>query len=89
MPITNTPILTEANKKWINENSHLYTIAEMEFKIKQDGNNQVTNKVLGSYVRYYKLPYKRDMNYKKSERRKSLPISDEFFNIDNYKNMIV
>ena len=65
------------------------TIAEMEFKIKQDGNNQVTNKVLGSYVRYYKLPYKRDMNYKKSERRKALPTSDEFFNIENYKNLIV
>jgi hypothetical protein len=89
MPITNKPVLTEPNKKWINENSHLYTIHDMEFKIRQDGNQEVNKNTIRAYVVYNKLPYKRDMNFSKKKRRESVTNNSDFFRIEEYKNMIV
>ena len=73
-----TPLLTPENKEWIKANSANYTAKEMGDKF------GVSQQCIFSFIDYHQLPMKR-----LQVRRKPVIIESEFFNIDNYKNLIV
>ena len=72
------PLLTPENKDWIRANSANYTAKEMGDRF------GVSQQCIFSYVEYHGLPIKR-----LQVRSKPVIIETQFFNIDNYKNLIV
>ncbi len=72
------PLLTPENKEWIRDNSDKFTAKQIGDML------GVSQQCIFSYVEYHGLPIKR-----LQIRTKPEIIESEFFNIDNYKNMIV
>ena len=71
MPITNTPVLTEENKKWLSSHSAKFTAREISDWMRID------EKVIRSYCAYHKLEVKKpDGNY--------TPPESIYFNVDAY-----
>ena len=73
-----TPLLTPEHKDWIKANSANYTAKEMGDKF------GVSQQCITSFVKCHNLPRKMQQIRTKREI-----IETQFFNIDNYKNMIV
>jgi len=73
-----TPLLTPENKDWIKANSANYTAKEIGDRF------GVSQQCIFSYIEYHGLPIKR-----LQIRTKQVIIESEFFNIDNYKHLII
>ena len=71
MPITNTPVLSEDNKKWIRNNSSKFTAKEIADYF------GVYQQLITRFCRHHKLSLKKSTNETK-------PIESEFFNVVNY-----
>ena len=73
-----TPLLTPENKDWIKSNSANYTAKEIGDML------GVSQQCITSFVKWHELPRKMQQIRTKREI-----IETQFFNIDNYKNLII